>query len=297
MRTDHLFYKLFEAFPETLFVLAGTQPPAPGSYRFESIEVKETALRIDGVLVPEAAELPYYFAEVQFQKDQEIYWRLFSEILLSMRRSAQQRDWRAVLIFPNRTLDVQVPAALSTLATDPRLVRVYLDEIAVEEDSPLGLSLMRLMVEAERTLPERARRLLERTQQQLPSGEARRRVLELIETIIVYKLGYSREELEAMFGLEELKNTRYFREVAQQARESGWQEGRQEGRQEGLQQGREQGELAVVSRLLTRRFGLLEETLLQRLSQLSSAQLESLAEVLLDLADRSELEQWLQQQP
>ncbi|UFP94780.1 DUF2887 domain-containing protein [Gloeobacter morelensis] len=152
MRTDHLFYKLFETFPETLFVLAGTQPPAPGSYRFEFIEVKETALRIDGVLVPEAAELPYY----------------------------------------------------------------------------------------------------------------------------VYKLGYSREELEAMFGLEELKNTRYFREVAQQARE--------------------QGELAVVSRLLTRRFGLLEEALLERLSQLSSAQLESLAEVLLDLADRSELEQWLQQQ-
>lgn len=138
MRTDHIFYKLLRAFPETLFVLAGTLPPAAGEYRFDSVEVKETALRIDGVLVPSSTNQPYYFAEVQFQADKDIYWRLFTELLMYMRQSAPEGDWRAVLIFPNRTLDVEAPMALSTLAMDERLVRVYLDEIAVEEDGPRG---------------------------------------------------------------------------------------------------------------------------------------------------------------
>ncbi|UFP96866.1 DUF2887 domain-containing protein [Gloeobacter morelensis MG652769] len=33
------------------------------------MEVKETALRIDGVFVPTLPGQPHYFAEVQFQKD------------------------------------------------------------------------------------------------------------------------------------------------------------------------------------------------------------------------------------
>ena len=43
-----------------------------------------------------------------------------------------------------------------------------------------------------------------------------------IETITVYKLPtLSREEIEAMFGLEDLKKTRYFQEVAEEAKLEG----------------------------------------------------------------------------
>ena len=77
-----------------------------------------------------------------------------------------------------------------------------------------------------------------------------------------------------MFGLNELKQTRYFQEV------------RQEGRQE--------GELAIVVRQLTRRLGTLEPSLQSQLQQLSSNQLELLAEALLDFATTADLVTWLQ---
>lgn len=44
-------------------------------------------------------------------------------------------------------------------------------------------------------------------------------LLQLIETILVYKLPrLSRREIEAMFSLEELKQTRYFQDVQEEAR-------------------------------------------------------------------------------
>ncbi|UFP93843.1 Rpn family recombination-promoting nuclease/putative transposase [Gloeobacter morelensis] len=274
MRTDHVFYKLLQAFPETLFALAGVPPPAPGGYRFESVEVKATALRIDGVLVPNVPTQPYYFAEVQFQKDKEIYWRLFTELLLYMRRSAPEGDWRAVLIFPNRTLDVQVPAALRALALDERFVQVYLDEIAVEEDSPLGLSLVRLVVEQVSTFPARARRLLERTREQLPQGEAQRRVLELIESIIVYKLRYGPEEIEAMFTLDELENTPYVQGKMAQARREAEREAKREAKREMLLQ------------LLQEKFAPLPDELVQRVAAIpDEQQLVQLSIALLNAPD------------
>jgi predicted transposase YdaD len=49
MRRDSIFYKLFKQFPGLLFDLVDKPPPAAEKYQFESVEVKETAFRIDGV--------------------------------------------------------------------------------------------------------------------------------------------------------------------------------------------------------------------------------------------------------
>jgi predicted transposase/invertase (TIGR01784 family) len=58
--------------------------------------------------------------------------------------------------------------------------------------------------------------------------------LGLIETVLVYKFAqWTPQELEAMFGLNELRQTRYFQEVEAQSRERGFQQGKQEGKQEG----------------------------------------------------------------
>lgn len=88
-----------------------------------------------------------------------------------------------------------------------------------------------------------------------------------------------------MLGLSELKQTR----VYQEALEEGLQQGRNEGRQEG----RQEGELAVVWRLLTRRLGTVEPELQSRIQELSSAQLEELAEALLDFSTKADLVAWL----
>ncbi|MBC6420000.1 MAG: DUF2887 domain-containing protein, partial [Prochloron sp. SP5CPC1] len=47
MKTDSLFYRIFQSGPEIFFELIG-QPYRAG-YHFRSIEVKQTAFRIDGV--------------------------------------------------------------------------------------------------------------------------------------------------------------------------------------------------------------------------------------------------------
>jgi predicted transposase YdaD len=50
MRGDSIFYKLFKQFPCLLFELV-EPPPGATNYQ-ESVEIKETSFRIDGVFLP-----------------------------------------------------------------------------------------------------------------------------------------------------------------------------------------------------------------------------------------------------
>jgi len=52
MKTDALFYRLFQTLPEVVFELAGLDEPDGRRYHFRSEEVKQTAFRLDGVLEP-----------------------------------------------------------------------------------------------------------------------------------------------------------------------------------------------------------------------------------------------------
>lgn len=52
MRRDSIFYKLFKQFLSLLFELVDEKPLEAAEYQFDSIEVKETAFRIDGVFLP-----------------------------------------------------------------------------------------------------------------------------------------------------------------------------------------------------------------------------------------------------
>jgi predicted transposase YdaD len=52
MRRDTIFYQLFVQSPALLFDLIPNPPADPTGYTFDSIEVKETSFRIDGVFLP-----------------------------------------------------------------------------------------------------------------------------------------------------------------------------------------------------------------------------------------------------
>jgi predicted transposase YdaD len=54
MKTDKIFYTLFQVFPELLFQLLGESPNLAQNYQFKSIEIKELAFRLDGVFIPDA---------------------------------------------------------------------------------------------------------------------------------------------------------------------------------------------------------------------------------------------------
>ena len=66
MQTDSLFYALFQSVPGMLFELLERSPEAAQSYQFASVELKQTAFRIDGVFLPPDGqpEAPLFFLEV-----------------------------------------------------------------------------------------------------------------------------------------------------------------------------------------------------------------------------------------
>jgi predicted transposase YdaD len=62
------------------------------------------------------------------------------------------------------------------------------------------------------------------------------------------------------------------------------------------QDARQEGQAALVLRLLMRKFGSLRKELKSQVEQLSTTQLESLAEAILDFDRIENLETWLQNQ-
>jgi predicted transposase/invertase (TIGR01784 family) len=111
VKTDTIFYQLFQNFPSIFFELIG-QPASTGDiYEFISIEVKQTAFRIDGLFLPAPglSEQPIYFVEVQFQKDARIYQRFLAEVFLYFSRYDCANDWHGVIVFKKRSLDPGVP--------------------------------------------------------------------------------------------------------------------------------------------------------------------------------------------
>ena len=74
-----------------------------------------------------------------------------------------------------------------------------------------------------------------------------------------------------------------------------YQEDREKARQEGEQEGQQLGEQQIILRLLKRRFGELELSLIGQIQGLSTDELESLGDVLLDFSEVGDLEVWLRE--
>ena len=138
--------------------------------------------------------------------------------------------------------------------------------------------------------------MVDKARQQLTDEAVQQQVLDLIETIVLYKLPQiGRQELARMFTRNDLRRTRYYQEVREEVREELQQEVRQEVAQEVRQEIRQEEALELIRRLLIRRIGAVNSQFLERLHQLSIAQLEDLAEALLDFSSEADLVAWLNQ--
>lgn len=280
MKTDSLFYKIFQTSPGIFFELIGNASPRAATYGFSSQEVKQTSFRIDGILTPPpyAADLPIYFVEVMGYRDRkgDLNPGFFSEIFLYLNDYRPVNDWRAVIIFTQRRFDPGLPAHYRDFEDNPRFQRVYFDELSDQmAERSLQLGILHLIGVKETVAAERARQLVERAKQEVKDLVTQRQVLELVEIVCIYKFpDLTTQEIEAMLGLGELKQTRVY--------------------QEALQEGELAGERAIVLRQLTRRLGTLEPDLLSRIQQLSGAQIEALADALLDFSSLEDLVGWLE---
>ncbi|MBG1240100.1 Rpn family recombination-promoting nuclease/putative transposase [Nostoc sp. NZL] len=249
MQTDKIFYSLFQAFPSIFFAIIGDTTVNANAYKFVSVEVKETAFRIDGVFIPtsETTNQPLYFVEVQFQLDSTFYRRFFAEIFLYLRQNESVNFWRAVVIYPQRSLDPQDQQPYQLLLNSSQVQRIYLDELD-SEDNSLQVAIVKLIIEREETAVDKGRELILQAKQQLADEATTKQIVELIETILLYKFTrLSREELAEMLGIDdEFKKTRMYQSI----KEDGLEEGRQQGRQQGRQEGKQQAKLEAIPRLL-----------------------------------------------
>ena len=243
MKTDTIFYSLFQEFPSIFFELINQSPEQGASYQFTSREIKQLAFRLDGLFFPthENAETPFYVVEVQFQPDTDLYYRIFAELFLYLRQDKPIYPWRVVVIYPSRRIEREQPLQFKELFS--RVRRIYLDELGDEASASVGVNIVKLVIEQEQTALEQARRLIEQAQVQITDETTKQNLIDLIETIIVYKLPQkSREEIEAMLGLSELRNTKVYQEAKQ--------EGLIEGEQRGEQRGRFKAKLEAIPRMM-----------------------------------------------
>jgi predicted transposase/invertase (TIGR01784 family) len=135
------------------------------------------------------------------------------------------------VIYPTRRIDQLEPLAYRDWLALPKIQRIYLDELELEAEPSLGVSMARLVVESEERTPEQAKGLIAKAQQDIGDRLLQREIIELVETIVVYKFPQtSRQELEAMLGLGDLKETKFY--------------------QEAEKEGEQKAKLAVVPRLL-----------------------------------------------
>ena len=147
---------------------------------------------------------------------------MFAELFLYLRQYKPSSPWQVVVIYPTRSIEREQILQFGELLATNRINRVYLDELKEATQTSLGVGVVKLVIEAEETAAQLARRLIDQARQQLTDEVTKRDLINLIETIIVYKLPQkSREEIEAMLGLSELKQTKVYQEALEEGLEQG----------------------------------------------------------------------------
>jgi predicted transposase/invertase (TIGR01784 family) len=287
MKRDSIFFKICEQNPNLLFELVDEQPPGAGNYRFYSTTLKETEFRIDGVFLPpdNATTKIAYFAEFQFQKDERLYFRFFTELMMFMEKNNKSDnpydDWRGLLIYGSRSLEPSKTTIHHALLNSKQTHHIYLNELGNLREQPLGLALMMLTIVPKREAVESAKFLMEKARTESASKLSEEAIIDLVATIIIYKFStLEREEIEQMLGIS-LEESRVYQDAKV--------EGRVEGR---VEEGR-----SLVIRLLNRKVGKLSKPLLTKVEALSLEQLEELSEALLDFSTVANLEEWLKARP
>ncbi|MDF2388094.1 Rpn family recombination-promoting nuclease/putative transposase [Nostoc ellipsosporum NOK] len=167
VKTDTIFYRLFQSFPSIFFELIHQPPETANTYQFSSVEVKQLAFRIDGVFLPRnnAPSPPIYFVEVQFQVDKKFYSRFFTEIFLYLDKTELGNNWQGVVVFPSRSIDTADTERYIELLTSQRVSRIYLDELDSQEEQSIGIETVKLVIEPESTVGTKAKELIKATWQ------------------------------------------------------------------------------------------------------------------------------------
>jgi predicted transposase YdaD len=114
----------------------------------------QSLLLFGHVHTPEAGTV--YFCEVQFQKDERLYERVFEKSLLYFYRNRDRfNDWQAVIIYPSQYIEQRKLHPHRRLLNSEQVHRVYMDELGEIRQLPLWVAFMVLTtVEEDKMLEE-----------------------------------------------------------------------------------------------------------------------------------------------
>ncbi|MEL6353784.1 MAG: Rpn family recombination-promoting nuclease/putative transposase [Cyanobacteria bacterium J06627_28] len=282
MPTDHIFYELLRTAPDIFLKLIGQQ--ANQTYEFQAPEVKQTAFRLDGILLPkvESEQNPVIVVEVQFQHDTNFYRRFFSEIFLFLRHNPNVQHWQAAAIFEKRSREPVDQTPFQVLLESPQIHRIYLEDFKKVATDSIGEAILQLIVTKPKSAVSRAKALIARTSTQSDTQSdlqsdtqsemslSPSQILGLIETIMVYKFpNLEREVIAAMLGIDSVKQTRVYKDA--------------------LIEGRQEGQCELILRLLRRKLDELPDSLVSKIEKLSNQQLETLGDRIFDLSSLDDL--------
>jgi predicted transposase YdaD len=308
--SDKLFFWLFQERSERLQPLVASLLDSMEGYSFTAPAIKELEVRLDGLFLPPASQLahkPALILEAQMAGDPHFFLRLYSEGALVLRHQQRQgqpiRHWRVVVICPSKQLPFGDPLPVQEFLRE----RVIWIELAPDRLPPNAPPLQRalgLLLLPEEQLPANANAVRQQASGTALAGE----IDTLIAAILVARFsGRSIPDICAMGGItiDDFTSSAIYKEIFGQGRSEGLQEGRLGGLQEGLHEGRLQGRdagmregrqveaAALALRLLQRRFGPLPPAQQAQIQALPLAQLEALAEALLDFQGPADLAAWL----
>jgi len=226
MITDPIFYRLFETSPETFFLLLGMSADSASAmasrYQYQAIEFKETSHRVDGVFLPKEPGLPLYFLEVQFYYLPSVFADLLVKVYTYLKQHEPGQPFCGVVLFASRSLEPVELVPYQPLLEAGLIRRFYLDEMVELANAPLGLSILYLIRQTESHAPVTARELIARVKTEIVAEAMRTDLIELIETVIIYKLPrLSREEIQTMLQVHDIRESRVYQEALQEGIEKG----------------------------------------------------------------------------
>ena len=304
--SDKLFFWLFQERTERLQPLVAPLLADMEGYSFSAPVIKEREVRLDGLFLPPPEQLrdkPALIMEAQMAADPDFLLRLYNESSLLLwhqhRQGQPVRHWRVLVICPSRELPFGDPLPVAEFLRE----RVLWIELAPERLPPSAPPLQKalgLLLLPEEQLPASSAAIRQQAAATPLAGE----MDDVIAAILLSRFnGRSITEICAMGGitLDDFTSSVAYKEIFGRGLEEGHQQGRQEGRQEGRHQGRQEGRqaeaVAMTLRQLQRRCGPLPSAQQTRIQTLSLADLEALADALLDFQGAADLTAWLAQRP
>ena len=278
--SDKLFFWLFQERTDRLLPLVTSLLADMEGYTFTAPVIKEREVRIDGLFLPPPEQLydkPALIMEAQMAAKPDFFLRLYNESSLLLwhqhRQGQPLRYWRVLVICPSRDLNFGDPLPVAEFLQE----RVHWIELAPERMPPSAPPLQKalgLLLLPEEQLSDSSAAIRQQAAATPLAGE----MDDVIAAILLSRFnGRSITDICAMGGitLDDFTKSVAYREI--------------------YGMGQQAEAASVTLRLLQRRCGTLSTDQQTHIQALPLAELEALAEALLDFQGAADLTAWLSQ--